>query len=530
MNILNIYHTAFNIFPDQMQCIEYPAMRNNCEIAMTQQQGNHVSQECISDRGMFQSDSKLAKHFVKIECEQRGQRRILFGIILSENVVLTSNEYKVGEYSICLVKYENVSGAMRPKRIKDWRTIVEVWRMQGYKTDRDILSRTFVPIKFLLLKKKMILNSAVAAPMPLPVRPYEKRSTCVVIGGNKINNKTIIVERKADVINRKECELLHPGLAENIICIRVPAKFCNFEHCDEFLEGSALMCDGVLTALVGSNQHCFPLLPRICAGIYEANNWIKSLEQVINPDKEHRKAIVTIGISAVRKSIYGFGVIISKNKILTAYVPNLLNTKIFEQDSFSDFHEARGYVGYGAGKIIYWNKAKSQTNSSSFTASQLQLSVIILNKEIILGPTAAHSMRLPKKPPQKNAKCIVVTLRPRWMKFQITLIDNIECRKELPELHEVYMCIREKLPGTENCLEAGNPIICDGELTAIVAKLMHCERNAPRPVTPIHRFHSWILASMRELELSGSDQSTFTWLLLLYIINSLILIKYLIPN
>uniref|UniRef100_A0A1B0FNP9 Peptidase S1 domain-containing protein n=1 Tax=Glossina morsitans morsitans TaxID=37546 RepID=A0A1B0FNP9_GLOMM len=344
----------------------------------------------------------MAKHFVKIDCEQGGQRRIQFGIIYSENIILTSNEYKG--------------------------------------------------------------DARFAAPMPLPERPYKQHSKCVVISGDRSDAKTKIVEMKTVVMDRKQCESEYTDLAENVMCIEIPENFCNLEHCDEYFGGSALVCDGVLTALVGANEPCFPLKP--------------------------------------------------------PYAPNLHETRIFERSGISDYYEVKGYIEYGAGKIIDWDKARSHTNSTVFTPHELQLSVIMLKEDIPLSPRTAYSMRLPENAPRKDAKCIIATLYPRWMKFSLTLMDYDECVKDLPRLHKDYMCIRQILPRIDDCIQSGNPVICDGELTAIVAKMKNCNKNYPRPVTPIHRYRSWILATMRDLELSGSEQLTFAWLLLL--INSII--------
>uniref|UniRef100_A0A1B0AZC6 Peptidase S1 domain-containing protein n=1 Tax=Glossina palpalis gambiensis TaxID=67801 RepID=A0A1B0AZC6_9MUSC len=486
------------------------------------------TESCINDRSLFESESKMAKHFVKIDCEQGGRQRIQFGIIYSENIILTSNEYKVGDSVTCFIKYKNLRGPTRPGRYKNMNTIVEVWRMDSYIAEKDILSRTSVSLKILLLRRKMKLDTKLAAPMPLPERPYKQQGTCVVIGGDKPDTQTKIVEMKAVVIDRKECESTYPNLGENVLCVEIPDKFCNFEHCDEYIEGSALVCDGVLTALIGPNQPCFPLKPRTSAGVYEATKWIRSLEKLISSDREYKKALVTVVLSAAKKNIYDIGIILSKNKILTAYAPNLHETRIFEQGSFSDFYEAKGHIEYGAGKTINWNKARSHTNTTIFAPRELQLSVIMLNEDIHLSPQTAYSMRLPETAPRRNAKCIIATLFPRWMKFSLTLMDYDECVKRLPQLHKDYMCIRQILPHTDDCIQSGNPIICDGELTAIVAKMTNCNKNYPRPVTPIHRYRSWILATMRGLELSGSEQSTFAWLL--WLINSFINLNVFLQN
>uniref|UniRef100_A0A1A9VJG1 Peptidase S1 domain-containing protein n=1 Tax=Glossina austeni TaxID=7395 RepID=A0A1A9VJG1_GLOAU len=475
------------------------------------------AESCIIDRQLFESDSKMAKHFVKIDCEQGGHRRIQFGIIYSENIILTSNEYKVGEAVTCFIKYKNLRGVTTPVRYKTISTLVEVWRMDSYIAEKDILPRTSVPLKILLLRKKIKLHPKYAAPMPLPESPYKQDSKCVVIGGDKPDSNTKIVEMKTVVIDRKECESTYPNLAENIMCIEVPDEYCNLEHCDEYFEGSALVCDGVLTALVGANQPCFPLKPRTCVGIYDAAKWIQSFEELISSDQEHKKALVGVVLTAARKKLYDIGIILSKNKILTAYAPNLHDTRIFERGYFSDYYEVKGYIEYGAGQIIDWYKARSHTNSTAFTPQELQLSVIMLNEDIPLSPQTAYSMRLPENAPRKNAKCIIATLYPRWMKFSLTLMDYDECVKNLPELHKDYMCIRQVLPRLDDCIQSGNPIICDGELTAIVAKMINCKKNYPRPVAPIHRYRSWILATMRDLELSGSEQSTFAWLLFIII-------------
>uniref|UniRef100_A0A1A9ZAE4 Peptidase S1 domain-containing protein n=1 Tax=Glossina pallidipes TaxID=7398 RepID=A0A1A9ZAE4_GLOPL len=470
----------------------------------------------------------MAKHFVKIDCEQGGQRRIQFGVIFSENIILTSNEYKVGEAVTCFIKYKNLQGATRPVRYKNINTLVEVWRMDSYIAEKDFLPRTSVSLKILLLRKKIKLDAKFAAPMPLPERPYNQHSKCVVIGGDKPDTKTKIVDMKTVVMDRKECESTYTNLAENVMCIEIPDEFCNLEHCDEYFEGSALVCDGVLTALVGANQPCFPLKPRTCVSIYEAVKWIKSFEKLISSDREHKKALVSVIITAAKKKIYDIGIILSKNKILTAYAPNLHDTRIFERSGFSDYYEVKGYIEYDAGKTIDWDKARSHTNSTVFTPRELQLSVIMLKEDIPLSPRMAYSMRLPENAPRKDAKCIIATLYPRWMKFSLTLMDYDECVKNLPELHKDYMCIRQILPCIDDCVQSGNPVICDGELTAIVAKMINCNKNYPRPVTPIHRYRSWILATMRDLELSGSEQSTFAWLLLL--INSIINVNIFLEN
>uniref|UniRef100_A0A1A9ZJN7 Peptidase S1 domain-containing protein n=1 Tax=Glossina pallidipes TaxID=7398 RepID=A0A1A9ZJN7_GLOPL len=142
------------------------------------------------------------------------------------------------------------------------------------------------------------------------------------------------------------------------------------------------------------------------------------------------------------------------------------------------------------------------------------LDVLALEEGIRLFPGGAQAVKLAKELPQQDDQCVVGTFKPRWMLLAVTIIDHNECRKKIKNLHEDHVCIRHNFPVTFDELEGGNPIICDGVLSAITTKC-DCERNEFHPATPIYTFLPWILIRIGERGFSSRDKLGIFLLLLL---------------
>uniref|UniRef100_A0A340TZS8 Peptidase S1 domain-containing protein n=1 Tax=Glossina morsitans morsitans TaxID=37546 RepID=A0A340TZS8_GLOMM len=467
----------------------------NCQCVLTQQ--------CVDDLNKFQRDSHLARHFVRMYCHERNCDRTLtnFGVILSKDAVLTSQQVKSGERWTCYVKYGDLEGSI--SRTGNVPNMIKSRGIQTYKRG-PFQSAAFTPLAYILLEEEIELN--ITSAWPIPYTYYSNESKCVVVGGDKLDRSSKIVEREVELLKREDCESAYPNLDKNNVCITIPKEFCNFKHCDYYSHSAALVCGGVFFALVGEHTSaaCNSGEPRTCAGINEAQMWIRAVQETVNFNKDYQSATVMVGLQKPHEIFYGLGAIISRYKVLTAYVP------------FKSHTSEEGYVDYGYGRSS-WRHAKPVTIPSIIHQKDLQLYVLALQEDIHLFPGGAQAVRLAKELPQQGDQCVVGTFKPRWMLLAVTIIDHNECRKTIKNLHEDHLCIRHNFPVTFDELEGGNPIICDGMLTAIATKC-DCERNELHPATPIYTFLPWILTSINERGFSSSDQPRI--ILLLLLINS----------
>uniref|UniRef100_A0A1B0AD61 Peptidase S1 domain-containing protein n=1 Tax=Glossina pallidipes TaxID=7398 RepID=A0A1B0AD61_GLOPL len=459
-----------------------------------------LTQECVDDLNKFQRDSRLARHFVRIYCHERDCDRTLtnFGVILSKDAVLTSQQVKKGEHWTCYVKYGDVEGPI--SRTGNVPNMIKSRGIQTYKSG-PFESAAFTPLAYILLEEEIKLNTTSA--WPIPYTYYHNKSKCVVVGGDNLDRSSKIVEREVELLEREDCESAYPHLDKNNVCITILKEFCNFNHCDYYSHSAALVCGGVFFALVGEHTSaaCNSGEPRTCAGIYEAQMWIRAVQETVSFNADYESTIVMVGLQKPHEIFYGLGAIISRYKVLTAYVP------------FKSHTSEEGYVDYGYGRSS-WRHAKPVTIPSIIHKKGLQLYVLALEEGIRLYSGGAQAVRLAKELPQQDDQCVVGTLKPRWMLLAVTIIDHNECRKKIKNLHEDHLCIRHNFPVTFDELEGGNPIICDGVLTAIATKC-DCERNEFHPATPIYTFLPWILTSISERGFSSSDKPRIIFLLLL---------------
>uniref|UniRef100_A0A1A9VPL3 Peptidase S1 domain-containing protein n=1 Tax=Glossina austeni TaxID=7395 RepID=A0A1A9VPL3_GLOAU len=436
----------------------------------------------------------------RMYCHEKDCDRTLtnFGLILSKDAVLASQQVKKGEHWTCYVKYGDVEGSI--SRSGNVPNMIKSRGIQTYRSG-PFQSASFTPLAYILLEEEIKLNTTSA--WPIPDTYYRNNSNCVVVGGDKPDQSSKIVEREVELLKREDCESAYPHLDTNNLCITIPQEFCNFKHCEYYSHSAALVCGGVFSALVGEHTSaaCNSGEPRTCADLSEAQMWIRELQGTVSFNEDYKGATVMVGLQKPHEKFYGLGAIISKHKVLTTHVP------------FKHHTSEEGYVDYGYGRSS-WLHAKPLTIPSIIHKTDLQLYMLSLEEGIPFFPGGAQTLRLAEGLPHQDDQCVVGTFKPRWMLLAVTIIDHNECLKKITNLHEDHLCIRHKFPVTFDELEGGNPIICEGLLTAIAIKC-DCERNELHPAAPIYTFLPWILTSISERGLSSSDQPKIILLLLL---------------
>uniref|UniRef100_A0A1B0AVG7 Peptidase S1 domain-containing protein n=1 Tax=Glossina palpalis gambiensis TaxID=67801 RepID=A0A1B0AVG7_9MUSC len=405
----------------------------------------HVLTQCVDDLSKFQSDSDspLAKHFVRMNCRESDSGRGLtnFGIIISKDAVLTSHQVNRGEYWTCYVKYGNIEAPVSTSG--KLPNIIKSRSIQTYKS-RSIRSPSFTPLAYIFLEEEIKLDSTSASPIRWTRYPYRNHDKCVVVGGDKLHHSSKIVEREVEVLDQGDCKLQYPKLDEDNMCIRIPKEFCKFNHCEYYSRSAGLVCNGMFFALVGdhTSQTCNSSYPRTCAGLSGAYGWIKALEKTVSFNADYKRATVKIGLQKPNEKFYGLGAIISRYRVLTAYVP-------FKYDTSEE-----GYVDYGNRRGL-WRYAEPVTFPSLSHRGNLQLYVIALEEGIRLFPGGPQAVKLANELPHPSDECVVGTFKPRWMLFAVTIFDHAECRKHIRYLHKDHLCIRQKFPSTFDELEGG---------------------------------------------------------------------------
>uniref|UniRef100_A0A1B0C5J8 Peptidase S1 domain-containing protein n=1 Tax=Glossina palpalis gambiensis TaxID=67801 RepID=A0A1B0C5J8_9MUSC len=454
--------------------------------------------DCLSNRKEFENSSKYWKYIVEVYCWKSSEITFSYGVILSKFIVLTSFKGNALRQK-CYIGYRNRSHFGAKDGRINWTTKIP------YKNSTDQSSRE---IQLILIDTGLDLWKSGAKAMDLPTKKVKQPSNCVVVGlALPIEWKSRVVNKKVDIINPDNCYTMYPQLDHNIICIQIPKEFDTCSQCDEYIDGSALICDDVLTGIVGptATEKCKADEPRSCAELYESRQWIK-LNMEFSKDRKYKEKIVRIGFLLGRNWIsHSLGVIIGKNKILTAGGFDFnSNQSVFKAETGKTINE--GIINFDTNSRVRYKNLINLTPDWPIDWSDIHLSVLLVDNDII---SEAEIMPLPMHTPKVYKKCFVVSKHPTWIKYKVDVLKSSQCREEMPNYHQDYICIRLKMSGLNHCAQSidGSPLICSDYLVGIVANYgngKECIESKPRVCSPVYKYMHFIQGAMRELDARSS--------------------------
>uniref|UniRef100_A0A1B0FMH9 Peptidase S1 domain-containing protein n=1 Tax=Glossina morsitans morsitans TaxID=37546 RepID=A0A1B0FMH9_GLOMM len=428
------------------------------------------SDDCLSSREEFERPSQYWKYIVEVYCQKSGKITFSYGVILSKYIVLTSFKGNALRQS-CYIGYSNRSHIS----VKDGSI---VWTTKIPYTNSSAQSSR--EIQLILVDVEIDLRRAGAAAMRLPAKKVKQPSNCVVV-----------------------------GLALPIKWTsKIPKEFGTCSQCDEYIEGSALICDDVLTGIVGptATAQCKADEPRSCAELYVSRKWIKLNMDSFSKDLKYKNNVVWIGFLLHGKSIsHTLGVIIGKNKILTAGGFDFnSNQSVFKAETGRIINE--GTIRFDSNFRVRYKNLINLAPDWPLEWSEIHLSVLSVDSNIIFPK---EIMPLPIHPPKTYENCFVVSKHPTWIKYKVDVLKSSQCREEMPNYHKDYICIRLKINGVNHCtqLVGGSPLICSDDLVGIVANYgngKECIESKPRVCSPVYKYLHFIEAAMWELDARSS--------------------------
>uniref|UniRef100_A0A1A9WH00 Peptidase S1 domain-containing protein n=1 Tax=Glossina brevipalpis TaxID=37001 RepID=A0A1A9WH00_9MUSC len=456
-----------------------------------------MGRKCAQDLANFQGRTSFAESIVLVHCKVSKRMTRQFGVILSQDAILTANTAMASE---CYATYsDTIDGG-----------IVEGLMEASYNSSSPFKHLWKLPQLKIILTKQPLKIASERIPV-LPKEPYKENDTCVVVSLDRsaTNHTFKIVEKQVNFIKWNECERILSSLHQNVLCLQAPKIFCNMNHHKEYIEGSPLLCNGILTGIVGEIIINDITYPTQCAKIYEARQWIKSNMELISRDNAFERNIVAVGYLVENKSIItSLGILLAKNRILTSNVPDLSrkrkNYSLKSGELISD-----GFIEYNKNKQINWKKMKSFKNILSPNVSELQMTIIKLKSNIDYGSRPIKKIPMARRKPTKNATCTLISTYPYWIKLEIDVLNRIDCLEELYEFDHNYMCIRPKYGGKlyEN-LYTGTPVICDGALIGLIVQIDYSWENKPIPMVPVYKYKQWIRKTMEELGANAKPEIT----------------------
>uniref|UniRef100_A0A1A9Z6G1 Peptidase S1 domain-containing protein n=1 Tax=Glossina pallidipes TaxID=7398 RepID=A0A1A9Z6G1_GLOPL len=458
-------------------------------------QGRVEARKCTKNLVSFQGMTSFAGSIVLVHCKISQQMTWQIGVIISQDAILTANPAIASE---CYATYsDTIDGS-----------VVEGLMEASYYREKALRYFWKLPqLKIILARHPLKID-----PERLPALPkhaYQKNSTCVVVSLDLASSKyqaPKIVEKQVVLVKRNECESFLHNLHKDVLCLRAPDIFCNVNHHQEYFQGSPLLCNGILTGIVGEIIVNDINYPAQCAKIYEARQWIKSNIGLISRDNAFKTNIVAIGyLVANMTMISSLGVLLAEDKILTGNAPDL-SRKNRNYALRSGEVISKGSIEYDKNQIMNWRKMESLEDISPPNRSELQITVIKLKSNIDYGRSREiNKISLARRKPKKGAKCILVSVYPHWMKLEIDVLNRTDCMKELSEFDQNYLCVRPKFGGRfyEN-FYTGTPVICDGALIGLIVQIEYIWRSKAIPMVPVYRYKQWIQKTMQELGASES--------------------------
>uniref|UniRef100_A0A1A9WGZ8 Peptidase S1 domain-containing protein n=1 Tax=Glossina brevipalpis TaxID=37001 RepID=A0A1A9WGZ8_9MUSC len=465
---------------------------------------------CTKDPIEIEKDTELSKYMVwYIWPNDDENLNIAIGIIISEEIILTYNYQKMTLNKMGYIVYNErkYSPNITSEKIIHWINGVNYQNIVGDSSE--------IHIGLVKLNSEIELTTDRSEIVSLPKKSFAGTSNCVVIGPGGVRIEEI-VETPVKILTRDNCLKLLPNLHENLICIDYEKNkniyTCDTGQCEHFQNGAALFCNGILTGIVNELKPCISSLPRPCTKIYPYIKWIKSemnkLRKVILYSK-YAKYLVYYGwyVDDV-PVISGLASILDKNILLTHFAPNLDNASIIVRNSNNQIIR-NGFAIYGlrkyiktpqADRAVNWRNVKNFLNVDNPDPLQIQIALIKVNEAMILKSGKAAIIKLPKKEPKSESRCIAVHItkieNEPIIETNVTIVERNLCLKQLPGLHAHALCFYVTNSNDEinHCtlFLTGAPIICNNQFTCIVSYSDECFPDLPRPCTSVHKFYEWI--------------------------------------
>uniref|UniRef100_A0A1B0G3P7 Peptidase S1 domain-containing protein n=1 Tax=Glossina morsitans morsitans TaxID=37546 RepID=A0A1B0G3P7_GLOMM len=486
--------------------------------------------------------SKYSKHVIWFSWTRYDTGRIIgIGILIKDNVVLTNYADNLNtnllQFSFAMAKLRGFAVYGLPRFVKDVPEHSLVNWAKAINYGKNLPPKSFeTQIALIKLSRRLNLNVRELAVAPLPDKEQNikdlQKSDCVVVAWGSLLYEDL-VETKAVVLSMDKCKRMIPELYTNVICIDVPdSAHKTTTHCNHFSNGSPLICNGVLTAVVSRQHPCNGSKPRICASVYKFRNWITTGIGLLGahiPQLEeftsYTKHMVWWGWRTTDKKYitYSVGVILNEKVILTSYAVNLSKVMTVIDN---EAKELQGFTVFGipnllreipSGNSVYWKEAvcyKFEENPKPF---EPQIALIKLSSEIKLNDKTAVAVELPTEEyiVSEKANCVVVGFGKNYsdkiVQIKAIIIRKDVCRSQIPNIYDEAICIDLPVDPDEdinhcNLYGDGAPLICNGILTCIVSWQKPCIHQVPRPCASVNYFRSWITLRAEELKSSSLNQ------------------------
>uniref|UniRef100_A0A1A9WGZ2 Peptidase S1 domain-containing protein n=1 Tax=Glossina brevipalpis TaxID=37001 RepID=A0A1A9WGZ2_9MUSC len=289
----------------------------------------------------------------------------------------------------------------------------------------------------------------------LPEKEFNETGECRVISKRNLGGD--IVEYEAKVLGKGECRRLLPDQEDDAICIDVNS--CRYSHCELFANGAIFICNGALIGIVKKTEYCQSYKPRAVTNLYRLRNWLeRTIKNLTHMQLQSKfaKHLAHLEFRTNKNNLVGgLGIILSKNLILTACVPNWKKTENIE-----------GVAVYG----LKVTKRKLPRFEDMPDPKKVQLALIKVDKNMELDAKNAAALPLPIYPPEIHAKCVVVHTMFREnepiIETDVIIVDKQKCREQLPGLYEDSICVQIAQPTDDfqqcDVFKPGSPLVCDG--------------------------------------------------------------------
>lgn len=211
----------------------------------------------VLDKGHI--DSAYIPYKVWLEWDKSEHRPAQIGVLLYEDIVLTSFA-KPGKVVYGLSQYTK-----DPPRVNT----VKYKLLETYKGDDDL------PQSLTIVRLQRNLQSSVSVnfiQIPSAAPPPEGEVCGMVTVGRQFNEFSEVL---AVIKPPTACEKTHK-LREKDICVDLRDKGRrNRTHCNQFYDGSSLICDDKLICIAAAITPCNEDESRICMSVFHYSDWIK---------------------------------------------------------------------------------------------------------------------------------------------------------------------------------------------------------------------------------------------------------------
>ncbi|KAI9582540.1 hypothetical protein GQX74_009927, partial [Glossina fuscipes] len=445
----------------------------------------------------LEQPTDLDKWIVWIGWDDGRHRYQTHGVILAEKIILTSyapdlmNEPK----SLGNIVYgeTQMPDIFRKENLIHWSKSINY--IAGVLSPKA----TDIQLALIKLNERIELKSPDVEAIKLPDKQPDENSDCVVIGKGIIL-RDYIVKIKATLVHKSICKEKFPELDENnSLCIVTQGDMTDGPHCRHYQIGSPLICDGLFAGLVNWQPRCASNIT-ICTNVCTQQQWIMRRAKIINEFSSYSpNAKYVVWYGGLRSGMIkqnGFGIIITKNIILTHHVEYVKNA---ENHGVRLAVYGYPYIVNDKSNVVYveWTNYTNYSNNLKPPRYEPQLGLIQLNEDMHLHDDFATIIPLPVGG-RDLRKCVVLFYKYDMIyEAPVKVIPRKECERMLPELYEDSICINWKNvnKGFNHCknLIGGAPLICGDELAGIVSEQRPCDYVKPRPCVDVLKFRKWIL-------------------------------------